>query len=247
MTHHTINAGGGGHLGAAVRSNRRQFLVASSAVAAGALLMSGDFTTRSGLELLRSLEGPRIPVAYVSGSAGAPSLAAALAAGLARAVPAVGLRPSADAGSEALVTFQGFSGGADVDSGGATGFGRVLVDALVPSPVADGQTIPFYAWTYRRQPTPSASVASTLRVPAGRDLRFGVSVAADDGMIPGEASTTVFSSRRSNDVPTLRSGVYLLGLDEAAWSAPVSLPAVGDPAWRTLPSTVMVVEELAGR
>jgi hypothetical protein len=87
-----------------------------------------------------------------------------------------------------------------------------------------------------------------LSVVAGRDLRLGVSVAADDGTIPGAAaSTTVFSSRRSDDVPTLRSGVYLLGLDSAAWSKPFSLPALDDPAWRSLPSTVMVVEELPGR
>jgi hypothetical protein len=86
-----------------------------------------------------------------------------------------------------------------------------------------------------------------LRVAPGRDLRLGVSVAVGDGAIPG-AATTVFSSRRGRDVPTLRSGVYLLGLDAAAaWSTPFTLPALDDPAWRSLPATVMVVEERPGR
>lgn len=247
MTDDTAHPVHDGNTNALPRTSRRHFLIATSAVAAGALLVSGDVASRTGLELLRSAEGPRIPVAYLSGSAGVPSLPAALAAGLVRTVAAVGMRPSSEAGGEALVSFQGFASemltGVDVDRR----FDRVLVDALVPSPVAVGQTLPFYAWTYRRLPTPSHSPPSTLRIAPARDLRVGVRLTTGAGAGSDAAMTTVFSSRRHSDVPTLRSGVYLLGLDADAWSAPMSLPALDDPAWRSLPATVMVVEERPDR
>jgi hypothetical protein len=245
------------------RANRRQFLIASGGAAlAAAVALRGEFPLPSSLERLADLPGPRIPVAFVAGSAGAVSLAAALATRDARALPAVGLRPSVVSSGDASVAFHGFAGGPE--SGAAQGYARVLVDALVPSPVIAGETIPFYAWTFRNGPSPSRSLVSAMRVGASHGLRVGVSIdaapiAATSGAAPGVSapavaasvadgaaavpSTVVFSSRAHRRLPTFQPGVYLLGLEQGMWSSPTALPAIDDPAWSSLPSMVVVVEE----
>ena len=248
------------------RANRRQFLIASGGAAlAAAVALRGEFSAPSSLERLAELPGPRIPVAFVAGSAGAVSLAAALATRDARALPAVGLRPSAVSTRDASVAFHGFAGGSQAGAG--QGYARVLVDALVPSPAVAGETIPFYAWTFRNGPSPSHSLVSAVRVGGSSGLRVGVSIDAAAITAPTGAaaaaspagpsaavasvasgadavpSTVVFSSRVDRRLPTFQPGVYLLGLEQGMWSTPTALPAIDDPAWSSLPSMVLLVEE----
>lgn len=222
---------------------RRQFLLAGSAAAAGALLLGGDvFDAPSGLELLAESTGPRIPVAFIEGSGGATSLAAALTGTSRRALPAKGLRAVESlVGRPARVIVRGFASSRHElrDFGHST----VLLDAHVPSPVNHRQTIPFYAFTFRRDPSVSQSTVSRLHLESGRALRVGFQLVTTGG---GSASAaTVFTSRPQHALPTLQPGVYLLGLEQGMWSGVASLPAVGDPAWADLPSLVVVVEAKA--
>lgn len=220
-------------------ANRRQFLLAGSAAVAGALLLGGDLVgSPSGLQLLASSDGPRIPVAFIEGSAGALSLAAALV-GSARAVPAVGMRAAESlAKSAARVSVMGFA--SDAFARYNPLYAKVLLDAHVPSPAQHDATIPFYAFTYRRDPAVSQSATSHLLVASGRALRFGFRLDAPIGA--EAAATAVFTSRPQRGLPTLQPGVYLLGLLQGMWSGTTSLPALGDPAWASLPSLVLVVE-----
>jgi len=219
---------------------RRQFLLAGSAAAAGAFLVGGDlFSAPSGLQLLADSATPRIAVAYVAGSGGATSLAAALAGTSRRALPAAGLRPAQSlAGRPARLTVQGFASGrhGQRDSRQAT----VLLDAHVPSPTKPDETIPFYAFTFRRDPSVSQSTASRLHLVPGRALRVGFRLMTTEGAVT--TATTVFTSRSHRALPTLQPGVYLLGLQQGMWAGVTSLPAGDDAAWAGLPSLVVVVE-----
>jgi hypothetical protein len=237
-----------------VRSSRRQFLLAGSVAAGAALFLGGDMLKLpSGLETLADAPGLRIPVAFVEGSGTATSLAAALAGGGARAIPAAGLRSASAAIHAATVSVQGFASAVHASRDGA--YRHVLVDALVPSPVRAGETLPYYAWTFRRDPAVSQSSVTRMRLAPASGLRVGVSLDAVRGAVAdgsnvagGSASTAaapstvVFSGRPRRDLPTFQSGVYLLGLEQGMWSRPVTLPALDSPAWESLPSVVMVVE-----
>ena len=223
---------------ASVAPSRRQFLLAASGTAAGALLLGGDlFSAPSGLQLLADSTGLRVPVAYVEGSSGATSLAAALSGASRRALPAAGLRAAESlVGRPARLTVQGFASGrhGQRDFGQAT----VLLDAHVPSPANHGQTIPFYAFTFRRDPVVSQSTPSRLHLVRGLALRVGFRLVATQGA----SATTVFTSRPQRALPTLQPGVYLLGLQQGMWAGATKLPAVDDAAWAALPSLVVVVE-----
>lgn len=232
---------------AAAVSSRRQFLLGGSALVAGAVLLGGDLlsSSPSGLQLMADGGGPRIPVAYLDGSAGAGSLAAALS-GSRRAVPAAGMRttrPLAAAASRVAVLGFAAASHAQRDSG----FAKVLLDAHVPSPAQRDQTLPFYAFTFRRDPAASVSVPARMQVPAGRLLRMGFRMEAAEGAAgaAATAATTVFTSTPQRGLPTLQAGVYLLGLRQGMWSSATTLPAAGDRAWAELPSLVLLVEEAA--
>ena len=226
-------------------ANRRQFLLAGSAAVAGALLLRGDLIgSPSGLQLLADSDGPRIPVAYVEGSAGATSLVAALA-GPSRAVPAAGMRATgSSAGGPARVSVKGFASARHAQRDAS--YSKVLLDAHLPSPADHAQTIPFFAFTFRRDPAVSQSAASNLHVASGRALRVGFRLDAPAGAAEA-AATTVFTSRPQRGLPTLQPGVYLLGLQQGMWAGATSLPAADDPAWASLPSLVLVVEDSAAR
>ena len=231
-------------LSAALGGNRRQFLLASSAAAAGALLFRGDLVTSpTGLQLLAASLGPRIPVAYIEGSAGSSSLAAALG-GPRRVVPAAGVRAADSlAGRAGRVSVRGFASSTYAQQSPA--FSKVLLDAHVPSPTHLDQTIPFYAFTFRRDPAVSLSSASRLRITKGRGLRVGFRLEAPDSAST-QAATTVFTSRPQRELPTLQPGVYLLGLQQGMFDSASTLPAIDDSAWATLPSLVLVVEAVVG-
>jgi hypothetical protein len=224
---------------------RRQLLLAGSAAAVGALMLGGDvFTGPSGLERLANSAGPRIPVAFVEGSAGATSLAEALGGAARRALPAAGMRAGeALAGRAALLSVLGFASGrhGQADFGHAT----VLLDALVPSSSNHGRTIPFYAFTFRREPAVSQSTLSRMHVASGGDLRVGLQLVTT-GATGGSAST-VFTSHPQRSMPTFRPGIYLLGLEPGMWADATDLPALDDPAWAGLPSLVVAVEAEAAR
>lgn len=226
-------------------ATRRQFLLAGSAAAAGALLLGGDvFSGPSGLERLAKIGGPRIPVAFIEGSAGATSLAAALVGASRRAVPAEGMRAAVSlAGRAAQLSVLGFASSRH----GLRDFGQATVwlDALVPSPSDLSQTIPFYAFTFRRDPSVSTSVPSRMHVASGDALRVGLQLVTTSA---GEGSaSTVFTSRPQRSLPTLQPGIYLLGLEQDMWSRPTSLPAIDDEGWTGLPSLVVMVEAEAQR
>lgn len=220
-------------------SSRRQFLVAGSAVAA-AFMLAGDMVAEStGLQLLADAPGPRIPVGYVDGSAGATSLAAALDSGTGRAVPASGLRGGAElTGAGVLLTMQGVAGS-------TSAYRHLLVDTIVPSPARRNETIPFFAFTYRGAGN-SHSVPTKLRVAAGSGLRAGVRVQSADQSGAASSATTVFSSRPGSGLPVLQPGVYLLGLQAGAWSSATALPPVDSGDWAELSSMVLVVEPVPG-
>jgi hypothetical protein len=219
---------------------RRQFLVAGSAAAAGALLLGGDmFSGPSGLERLADSSGPRIPVAFVEGSGGATSLAAALAGTSRRALPAAGMRARDSlAGRPARLSVLGFASGHQ----GQADFGHptVLLDALVPSPSNHARTIPFYAFTFRRDPSVSRSAPSRMHLVSGGALRVGFQLATTRAA--GGSASTVFTSRPQRSLPTLQPGIYLLGLEEGMWAAATGLPAIDDPGWTGLPSLALMVE-----
>lgn len=226
--------------------SRRQFLLAGSAAIAGAMLLGGDVVSLpSGLELLASSAGPRIPMAYIKGSAGAGSLAAALAGPSRAAVPAAGMRVADSlAGRSVRVSVRGFSSPSHAQR--SSSFGRVLLDAHVPSPSDPSHTIPFYAFTFRRDPSVSQSMPSTLHAAAGRGLRLGLRLDTAGATATPAAATAVFASRPQRGLPTLQPGVYLLGLHDGMWSSATTLPSVTDAAWAGLPALVLVVEAEEG-
>ncbi|MGB8858337.1 MAG: hypothetical protein WCC60_03730 [Ilumatobacteraceae bacterium] len=222
-------------------SSRRQFLFTGAAAAAGALLLGGDLVgSPSGLQLLADSSGPRIPVAYLAGSAGSVSLAAALASGSKRAVPAAGLRGEGLAGRAGRLSVSGFASAHTASPESA--YDKVLLDALVPSPSHHDQTIPFYALTFRRNPAVSLSSAIRLSIGSSKGLRVGFRVDVTSGTAPAQPTTTVFTSRPQRGLPTLLPGVYLLGLQAGMWSQATTVPAAGDAAWAQLPSIVLVAE-----
>ena len=224
---------------------RRQLLLAGSAAAVGALMLGGDvFTGPSGLERLANDAGPRIPVAFVEGSAGVASLAEALGGAVRRALPAAGMRAGeALAGRAAQLSVLGFASGRHgrADFGHAT----VLLDALVPSPSDHSRTIPFYSFTFRRDPAISQSTPSRTYVVPGDALRVGLRLLTTPAT--GGSASAVFTSRPQRSMPTFRPGIYLLGLEPGMWADATDLPALDDPAWARLPSLVVAVEAEAAR
>jgi hypothetical protein len=230
----------------ATTSSRRSFILATSAVVAGATLLRRDFpATNGGLATMATSRGPRIGVAYIEDSAGASSLESMLAAGSVRAVPASRVGPGDLNNQAAALTVYGFGPGIGCD--GTCPYANVFVDAHIPSPDPTGEqaTIPFYAWTFRRSPA-MASGRSRFVVGASRGLRVGFSIDAAAGVSTPSmpAATTVFTSGRVNvdGLPQFRRGLYLLGLDEGAWRDGVTLPAIDDPKWSDLASIVIAVD-----
>jgi hypothetical protein len=230
--------------------SRRGLLVGGSALI-GALVLGSDLTPApDGLQKLLSSGAPRIPIAFLEGSEAMTSLAAALSAGAVRAVPASAIAPaSALAGEAVRMTVHGFTPGL---GGQDTPFDSVYLDSLIPAPDAAhaGTTIPFYAWTYRRTPA-SSTGRSRFVIGSERGLRVGLSLstlpaaaAANDAR---REAISVFTSGRDRDLPKLRPGVYLLGLDDGLWHDRRTVPAIDDPAWSGLGSMVLTVEALSPR
>lgn len=222
---------------ASTGASRRSVILAGTALVAGAALFRGDLGAgNGGLAALASSSGPRVGVGYVEGSAGVTSLSALIGRGGARVLPAHTLQPGGLSNTAATVLVHGFSPGTAADAG--CSYERVLVDAHIASPDrhSPDATIPFYAWTFRRSPVVSASGRSRFVISASRGLRVGFSVDS------GRTATTVFTSGSERNLPKLQTGIYLLGLDEGAWSTPRSLPALADPAWTELASMVVSVD-----
>jgi hypothetical protein len=229
-------------------SSRRTFILAGSAVVAGATLLRREFpASNGGLAALAASSGPRIGVGYIEDSAGATSFQSMLAAGRARVVPASTLESGDLNNKPAALTVHGFGPGTSCD--GTCAYDSVLVDAHIPSPdpLSAQATIPFYAWTFRRSPA-MASGRSRFVVGASSGLRVGFVVNTGSGVAASAApaSTAVFTSGRFNvnGLPQLRRGIYLLGLNEGAWSDAVSLPEIDDPKWGELASIVVSVDTI---
>ncbi len=223
-------------------TSRRQFLIAGGAAVAAAVLLGGDVMPfPSGLELLADAPGPRIPVAYLPGSAGATSLAGALAAGATTAVSALGTGRDAASTDRATMSVDGFAGTT------SSAYSRVFADALIPSPATHDETIPYYAWTYRAAPAASQSARTRMLLTEADGPRVGLSIATAPTTAGTAltAATTVFTTRPRRDLPTFQPGVYLLGLTPGLWGGRTTLPAIDDPAWAQLPSLVMVVTPVA--
>lgn len=218
-------------------SNRRQFLLASSAAVAGAVLLGSDFNSApGGLATLAAAKGPRVPVAYIEGSEGAGSVADVLAA-RPRAVPAASLRGKATlSGKRAILAVHGFASPVHAAN---SPFASVFVDALIQSPAHRADTLPFYAFTFRAGGSINSST-TRLRLASGRGERVGVRVTTTGAST--RTAHAVFGSARAGHVATVRPGIYLLGLQDGMFTRPVTLPAAGDAAWSELPSVVVVVE-----
>lgn len=215
--------------------NRRQFLLGGSAAVAAALLLSREVAPDpSGLQLLADSEGPRIPIAYLEGSDGAASLAAALSLGAMTAVPAIGL-----AGSDLPAGHATVRGFAD-PSHAALGFDAVLLDGLVPSPGQRRETLPFYAFTHRSGVASHSAGTGRLHLRRDERLPVGFRMATTSAGV-AVAATHVFTRRPSRQLPTLRPGVYLLGLEPAMFASPLTVPPAGAAAWAALPSVVLAV------
>lgn len=227
MTHSASIAGEG--------SSRRQFLLGGAAVVAGAVLLSREVAPdASGLELLADSEGPRIPIAYLEGSDGASSLADAFALGATSAVPAIGL-----AGSDVPAAHATVRGFAD-PSHTALGLDAVLLDGLVPSPAQRRETLPFFAFTHRSGAASQATGTGRLHLRRDERLPLGFRMATTSLGVAATA-THVFTRRTSRQLPTLRPGVYLLGLEPGMFASPFTVPPVGAAAWSALPSVVLAV------
>lgn len=218
-----------------IAASRRQVLLGGSSLLVGALLLKGESASVvTGLDLLAAQAGPKVPVAYLEGSNGAKSLADALASGATTAVPALGL--SADASSRAgHLTVRGL---ADTSHAHA-GFGTLLLDALVPSPVRRSELLPFAALTFREGSSVQGAGTGRLAVSAAARLPVGFRMQASSPSV--HAATVVFSHRPSRHVPTLRPGIYLLGLRPGQFTAAQTLPPLGDRRWAALPSVVVAV------
>jgi hypothetical protein len=226
-------------------SSRRTFILAGSAVVAGATLLRKEFPqSNGGLSALAASSGPRISVGYIEDSAAASSFQSMLAAGGARVLPA-STAGFDDLNNKAVaLSVHGFGPGIVCD--GTCSYDSVFVDAHIPSPdpLSAQATIPFYAWTFRRSPA-MASGRSRFVVGASRGLRVGFSIDAGlGGQAPATSATTVFTSGRFNvsGLPQLRRGIYLLGINEGAWSEAASLPEIDDPKWGELASIVVSVD-----
>lgn len=227
------------------RSTRRQFLVAGSTAIAAAALLGGDVMPfPSGLELLADAPGARVPIAYLPGSAGVGSLAAALAAQATRAVPALGLRADDATDRDATLSIAGFAGEPIDGHSLAARYGSVYLDALIPSPVAHGETIPYYAWTHSATGSSSASTRLRLAGAPGARVGIGLTTKAAAGAAPATATAVLGTHGRRWS--TFQPGVYLLGLEPDLWASPADLPSIDDPTWFDLPSIVMVIEEPTG-
>jgi hypothetical protein len=226
-------------------SSRRTFILAGSAVVAGATLLRRELPqSNGGLGALAASSGPRISVGYIEDSAGSSSFQSMLAAGGARVLPA-STAGFDDLNNKAVaLTVHGFGPGIACD--GTCSYDNVFVDAHIPSPdpLSAQATIPFYAWTFRRSPA-MASGPSRFVVGASRGLRVGFSIdARPGGPTPPASATTVFTSGRFNvsGLPQLRRGIYLLSLNEGSWGEATSLPEIDDPKWGELASIVVSVD-----
>lgn len=218
--------------------SRRSFLAGGGAVLGAALLLGPNGVPRPGaLTRLAYSGGRRLSVGYVEGSDGvaAAEAGALLTTAGTRVVPAASLRAAHRAFTD---------GSATIGVGSLTPHaGRddltAYLDALVAPPRGAGdQPLPFYAWTAR----PGA---------AGRPVTFGTAVAAQPTLgfslaVRGAAGTTgesiaVFTGGRERDLPKLRPGLYLFGLDEGTWATSRRLPGDDPAAWAGLASLAVTV------
>lgn len=226
------------HVSATSGTNRRTF-IAGGAVVAGSLLLRGELgATNGGLATLAAAAGPRIGVGYVEGSDTATTLAEALTSGPRRIVPASSLTPSGLSNQPVSMMVQGLTPGTTPDS--TCSYSNVYLDAHIAAPDRRSQdaTIPFYAWTFRRSPSPMASGRIRFVIGSSRGLRVGFSLVASSA----EPSTTVFTSGSERALPKLQAGIYLLGLDAGAWQDASMSPSLDDTAWRDLASMVVAVQ-----
>lgn len=219
-------------------SSRRTFLAAGTALVAGALVLRGELGfANGGLGDMATSAGPQIGVGYLLGSVGASSLADAMARGSGRIVPARTLAPGGLRNHPATMLVHGLTPGTTPDANCA--FSKILFDAHIVSPDRHSTeaTLPFYAWTFRRSPAPSASGRSRFVISGSRGLRVGFSIVSSDST----AATTVFTSGTEHGLPKLQPGFYLLGLEPDAWSSATTLPGIDDPSWSTNASMIVSV------
>jgi hypothetical protein len=103
----------------------------------------------------------------------------------------------------------------------------VDLDVLVPmSGSAPGATARYMAWSYRRLPAEdrSARVSFLLWPDWYSDLSVVVRVVPGGAGAVARTFTAAFSLGADANRPKLLKGVYLLGLQEGAWSQRVDLP-----------------------
>ncbi len=212
-------------------SSRRAFL-AGAAGLAGAMLLGGDAVfTASGLELLAAAE-PAASVGYVDGSAGR-SAATAMGGG-GRVVPATSLRAGALNGRTVRVRVAGLTPGVGAD------IEHVVADLHLPSAADRRTTVPFFAFTHRRDAGGSAPSRTMLAAASG--LRAGVRVQVADAVAGASSRVAVFSSSERRGFSSLVPGVYLVALGGGVWDSARALPAT-DGAWAGAASVILEVAE----
>ena len=110
---------------------------------------------------------------------------------------------------------------------------RAMLDALVVPSASAIEPASFYAFTHRAGAT---SAPVTLAAIGDRRPSVGLALVHD-----GVASSTVFTTRRTDGLARLREGWYLVDLGPAGAPAASRVPGSGDPAWRSMPSLALAV------
>jgi hypothetical protein len=121
------------------------------------------------------------------------------------------------------------------------------LDVLYPSPdPAFPQPLPFYAWSFRREPAPGGSPPLAFTVPLGLngELDLALTVVAEEGAAGQRVRRRYqahFTADWQDDLPKLQRGLYLLGLFPA-WTSELRLPVAGERPRMDLLSLALSVD-----
>lgn len=229
---------------------RRSFLVGTTAVLGGALLLGpGSVRHANALSRHATAGGRRLAIGYVVNSDGAdPDQVHALirTAGT-RVVPAtsVGARGGRFEERSASIRIDGLTPG--LGEGQRPDVGAAYLDAMVVAPRGSAEKLlPFYAWTLDRRAPDLVSHASSFVLPVeyeptvGFKLRVGGPSAG--ARREWQEASAVLTAGRERDLPKLRPGTYVLGFDPDVWATARTLPSADDAgAWAPLASVAVTV------
>lgn len=212
--------------------SRREVLLGA---AAAAIATTGVLRVlpRGGVGLEGLLDLPRLSVGFLDDVPVASPLGSATGRPV---VPAATVGPG-PLGATATTSVLGpaTEGAALVGPGTSLSLDVLFPVAGLPDPAR------FHAWSADGSAVSETSSPVTFATPVGEmSVAFQLVLTDPDG---SRTATSVMTDRDSQDLPGLRRGTYLLGLQPDVWDTPTTLPAADDPAWRDLASIVVTVDQ----